>query len=331
MLQFDEPVILWAVCAATLVAAGASIRGLVRSARSLARAGSRRLRAGTILARRAPAAGVLVRMAALLVLGLVAAGPRWAGPGSREPVRRADVVFLLDVSASMWADDLAPNRFEAARNAVVSLLRTVPAARASLIVFGGGAAEVCPATTDHTALLMFLGRVDPGRFVSGGTGVRAGLLSALKSLERTAPERGGAGGLILLISDGEFHGASVDDILADARARGIQVDTLCIGTEAGTVLRVPAAGGSEVRMDAEGRAVRTRARPAELRRIAERAGGRAWRWPDAAPGPGSDLVGGLKWLDRTAARHGWSLSLWGLWTGLALLLGSFALTAWGRR
>jgi Ca-activated chloride channel family protein len=250
----------------------------------------------------------------LLTLGLAAlcvaaAGPEWGVESVPDPPVRQHVVFALDVSRSMLAEDAPPSRLDRARLAVRQLLGGLPAAEAGLVVFAGEASLAVPLTRDHDALELYLGSVGPDWISDPSTDLTNAIAV---SLDAFGPEPG-PGEAVVVLSDGEDQTGGVDAAVAAAKERGVEVDAIGIGTEAGA--RIPIEGGF---LTDEGVEVVTRLDPEPLRALASATGGVYVELSGGAGDVGAVLAR-LRALDagratgpageRKADRYRWPLAL----------------------
>lgn len=196
------------------------------------------------------------------VLVLVAlCRPQWGQndlPGSSKGL---DIVVALDVSRSMLADDLAPTRLAAAKQAIAALLQRLEGDRIGLVAFAGSAFLVCPLTLDYHTFASMLDEVGTGTLPLGGTSIERALSEAHRAFG-TMPERGK---VLILVSDGEGHAgdwAAAGNALRDA---GILVISVATATPAGGV--IPLGDGEFVR-DAKGQLVTSRLKMESLTTLA---------------------------------------------------------------
>jgi Ca-activated chloride channel family protein len=179
-------------------------------------------------------------VAVVILLVLAWAMPR-LGMGSRLVEREgADVVVALDVSMSMYAEDVRPNRLEVAKQAVGTLISRLREDRFALVGFAGDAFINCPLTLDSGALAMFLDFLNPGAIAEQGTDIAAAISESLKALEASS----GRGRAIVLITDGENHGDGLDQVLRNAVDRNVKIFTLGVGTPGGEPIPVRDASGA---------------------------------------------------------------------------------------
>ncbi len=212
--------------------------------------------------------------AVCLVLSLMR--PQW---GLRHvPVERsgAQIMIALDVSRSMLAEDVAPNRLARAKAEIVDLLGYLEGDQVGLIAFGGRATVLSPLTPDFGFLQLGLANAGPGSAGRGGTRLEEPLRKAIAGFAGTdRGESAGSSRALILITDGEDHGSFPLDAAKAAAEAGILVIAIGIGNEEGSEIRItnPRTGARERLRDADGEVVLSRLDGDLLRRIAEETGG----------------------------------------------------------
>lgn len=166
-------------------------------------------------------------MAAYLALVLAAAGPNSVERGTVFPNRGDDVVFALDVSPSMGAQDVGPDRLSAAKALVELFLRDDRSDAVGVVVFGREAALLCPPTTEYASLRERLKEAKPG-ILGDGTALGLGLAQA----SRHAARARGAQDRVILITDGENNaGSPSPEDASDLAARlGIRLTIIGVGS-----------------------------------------------------------------------------------------------------
>ena len=289
MFRFASPVWLAAVALAPLFAL-LYWRGAAGRRRALERFADSQLVArltGTLNPRARLVRRALVVCAGALA-GLAAAQPQF---GTRvETVRRegADIMIALDLSVSMLAEDVSPNRLGRAKLEIQRILGALDGDRAGLVAFGGQAFVQSPLTSDYAAARLFLGAMDTDLMPVQGTDIGAAVQLALEAL-RNASRQGGQGAstspanqaqrVIVLITDGEDHEGGVDQAAAMARAAGVEIHAVAIGTESGLPIPEFTASGSRrgFKRDESGAVVTTRVNPGMLESLAVPTGGRVYR------------------------------------------------------
>ena len=162
----------------------------------------------------------------LLVVGL--ARPAWNLKQTTITRRGRDVVFVLDVSKSMLAEDLAPNRLERAKIAIADVIDKLQGDRVGLVVFAGTAAVKCPLTLDYGFFRMMLEDVSPDSISRGGTmigdAIRLVLDQMLDKQEKQYKD-------IVLITDGEDHESFPLEAAKESAAKGVRLLIVGLGDE----------------------------------------------------------------------------------------------------
>ena len=253
---------------------------------ALAQFGDRALLAQTARlpssAERALRGGLVVAAFGMMLLAL--ARPQW---GATEAVARSqggDVFFLLDLSRSMYAEDVRPSRLEAAKHAAGTIARALPESRVGLLVFGGSGFLQLPPTLDHSTFHRFLETASPDEIPDLATNYEA---AADLAAAIAAREGDSTGAMVVMLSDGEdTDGKLMDAIGALQRARA-RVFTVGFGTPEGSTIPDREADGRIVdHRDFAGRLVVTRLNESNLRDIARLTNGVYARWTDdASVGP----------------------------------------------
>lgn len=215
------------------------------------------------------------RLLALVLLGLsgwamtiALMQPQWGGTPVETPRIGNELMLCLDVSKSMLADDVGPNRLERAKAEIRDILgRRDPRDPAGLIVFAGTARVLCPLTPDFESLLGILEDADPTSVRKGGTVLAEPIYAAVRGFRDTAF----VSRTVLLISDGEDHDNFAMDAAKKAREEGVRIVTIGFGDEVdGSTIRFvdPQFGAKKTLLDADGREVVSRLNGELLREIA---------------------------------------------------------------
>jgi len=239
-------------------AAPASLVGASRRYASL-----RSLTAGAAWPLRALTLGALVGALARPQGGFEESHDRYVG---------VDVMVAVDCSASMLAEDIAPNRMEAAKSVVRRFVEGLGQDRCGLVVFCGEALTYCPLTTDLAALADMTDQMQVEMVAPGGTNIEAALLSAAARFE----EDDGRTHVAIVVTDGEqtVPGEPVGVGARACAAKGIRVYTIGVGSPEGAFIPMPRGGFAA---DQFGRPVRTRMDENTLREIARLTQGRYFR------------------------------------------------------
>ena len=243
----------------------------------------------------APFAAALALLA-VLGTGLALARPRWGTVTETVERRGADVVLVLDTSASMRATDVTPSRFVLARQAALSLVEKLPGDRLALVGCEGEAQVLVPLTLDTAAVALFLEAIEPGIGTLPGTSLAAGLAAAAELM----PPGTSAGKQVVVVSDGEDLEGGVEDAVAKAKAEGIVVHTVFVGADGrgAPVPEVDVSGRPAGFKTEKGSPVLSRPDSALLRRLAAETGG---SFSVVSPGR-TDLDGVAREVDKAARR-----------------------------
>ena len=207
---------------------------------------------------------------AFLCLALV--GPRFGTRLTEIKREGIDLVIALDVSASMLAEDVSPNRLERARNEIKKLLEDLKGDRVGLVTFAGDAFIQCPLTTDYSAVRLFLDVADPSLIPTPGTDFSAALAMAMKAFKAPAadPDNEARTRAVLFVSDGENHVAELESILDDAREEGLVLFSAGVGETDGVPIPVYANGRRvDYKRDRSGQVVTTRLEESALQDLAQ--------------------------------------------------------------
>lgn len=182
----------------------------------------------------------------------------------------ADIIVCLDVSNSMLAQDLSPNRLTRAKYALEKMIDMLEGDRLGLVVFAGEAYVQLPITTDYAAAKMFLESVGPGMVPVQGTN----LADAIKKASESFSTDEGKNRAIILITDGENHESEAVEAAAEASKKGIMISTIGIGSPNGVPIPLVVNGVVKgYRKDREGQTVVTKLNAELLKLIASKANG----------------------------------------------------------
>ena len=211
--------------------------------------------------------------AALLLLGLAlvlfaASRPRWGQSAQKMQVRSRNVVIALDVSRSMLAQDIRPNRLERAKADLADLVKSLEGDRCALVAFRRTGVLLCPLTTDYAFLRSAIEGATPDSAPRGETDLGSAIRTSLDALDSAQDEHNA----IILISDGgDLRGGALEAAQL-AKKRSVPVFTVGLGNDA-MESTVPDASGTGVQTY-QGKAVKTRLVNETLSQIARTSGGR---------------------------------------------------------
>lgn len=216
---------------------------------------------------------MLRRMSVIVLLGLSGVcfvvalmRPQFGLTYVKSPRVGAQVMFCLDVSKSMLAEDVAPNRLERAKADITDLLGLLDGDQVGLIGFAGRATVLCPLTPDYGFFKLILSGAGPSSVGRGGTRLEEPLRKALDGFRSESD----VSRVVFLITDGEDHDSHPLDVADDAIERGIKIVAVGLGDEAGSEIRItdPRTGIQSQVLDADGKPVITRLDGETLRGLA---------------------------------------------------------------
>lgn len=178
---------------------------------------------------------------AVLLIGLALAGPRM-GTRLREVNREGvDVLIALDVSNSMMAEDVAPNRLKRAKFEITKLVDRLAGDRVGLMIFGGDSFLQCPLTLDYSALKLFLDVSDPSQMPVQGTNFEAMMEGAVKAFALKGTDKDSKDSrskVLLVVSDGESHLGNLSEVHTKAAEAGITLFSVGVGETSGATIPV---------------------------------------------------------------------------------------------
>lgn len=192
---------------------------------------------------------------------------------SLEKVKRegVDIVFALDVSKSMLAEDIAPNRLQKAKQIISRTLDELVSDRVGIIIYAGQAYPQLPITTDYGAARLFLKSVDTDLIPSQGTAIAEAVDLATQYFDDEDQKNR----VLVLLSDGEDHEKGYEDAAEEAANNGISIFTIGIGTTQGAPIPDINSKGYQrgFKKDRDGEIVVSQLNPELLKQIAEEANG----------------------------------------------------------
>ncbi|MDO9595126.1 MAG: VWA domain-containing protein [Lutibacter sp.] len=148
-----------------------------------------------------------------------------------ETVKRqgVDIVFALDVSKSMLAEDIAPNRLEKAKQIITKVIENLGSDRIGIIIYAGSSYPLLPITTDYAAAKMFLQNANTEMVSNQGTAINDAIERALSYYDNDEQTNR----FLVIVSDGEDHQENTLDLAKEAAKKGIKIYTVGIGTAKG--------------------------------------------------------------------------------------------------
>lgn len=179
-----------------------------------------------------------------------------------------EVMFALDISNSMLAEDVAPNRLERAKQMLSKLIDKMQDDKVGLIVFAGQAFVQLPITADYVSAKMFLQSISPDLIKTQGTAIGDAINTSVRAFGDNQSQ---ASRVIILITDGENHEDDAKTAAQEAKQKGIEVIVVGIGKPEGSP--IPIAGTNNFMKDRSGNVVVSRLNEEMCKDIASAAGG----------------------------------------------------------
>ncbi len=179
-----------------------------------------------------------------------------------------DLLFALDTSKSMLAEDIKPNRLKRAHLAILDFVEQLNGDRVGLIPFAGSAYLMCPLTLDYEAFADSLSAVNTEIIPRGGTNIAAVIDKAVETLSNAANHK-----ILIILTDGENLQGDAIKAAEEAAKQGLIIYTVGVGTSQGELIPVSAESGKGFVKDQKGNFVTSRLDETTLKTIAEKTGG----------------------------------------------------------
>jgi Ca-activated chloride channel family protein len=180
---------------------------------------------------------LLLLLFSLMITGI--AGPKFGTKIESQKRKGSEIIIALDVSNSMMAEDIAPNRLERAKQALSKLVDRLGDDKIGLIVFAGEAFVQLPITNDYVSAKMFLGTISPDIVPVQGTAIGKAITLATSSFSPAS----NAGKAVIVITDGENHEDNPVEAAREAAKKDIIVHTIGIGSVQGTPIPIRTKSG----------------------------------------------------------------------------------------
>ena len=214
-----------------------------------------------------PTVKFAIVMVALTLLIIAAARPQFGQSERTEKRQGIEAIVALDISNSMLAEDVAPNRLDRAKQMLSKLMDNMVNDKVGLVVFAGDAFVQLPITCDYVSAKMFLNSIKPELIKTQGTAIGAALSTSI----RCVGQKSDASRAIILITDGENHEDDAVAVAKRAKEEGIQVIVVGIGKPEGSPIPLP--GTNNFIKDRQGNVVVSRLNEEMCREIAQAGGG----------------------------------------------------------
>jgi Ca-activated chloride channel homolog len=190
-----------------------------------------------------------------------------------ETIKRegVDIVFALDVSKSMLAEDIAPSRLDKAKQIITRIIENLGSDRVGIIIYAGNSYPLLPITTDHAAAKMFLQNANPDMVSSQGTAINEAVERGITYFDNDEQTNR----FLFIVSDGEDHEENTVSLAEEAKKQGIKIYTVGVGTEKGGPIPIKSNGSViSYKKDNKGEVVITQMKEEVLRAIANEGNGK---------------------------------------------------------
>lgn len=210
-----------------------------------------------------------------LIIGL--ANPQWGAKTVRAKAQGVDIFMALDISQSMLAEDVRPNRMERAKKFAQDFIKARRVDQVGIIVFAGNAFLQMPLTSDKSAANLFLKTADPSMAPSQGTAIG----EAIKTAEESFSEDSGNSKVLLIVTDGENHDEATMSVAKDASENGLRIFAIGVGTSEGGFFPDINSNRREYKRDQTGQPVRSRLNEEMIQSLGEAGGGASFLLTDS--------------------------------------------------
>ena len=216
-----------------------------------------------------PSLKFILQLLAITSFVIILARPQFGSKLEEVKKQGVEVIIALDVSNSMLAEDIQPDRLTRAKQALTRLIDNLDNDKIGLIVFAGDAYTQIPVTTDYISAKMFLNTISPDMVPKQGTAIGAAIDLGMRSF---SPGEGKSKAMII-ITDGENHEDDPVEKASEASKAGIVIHTIGIGSAEGVPVPVTVNGRKEYLKDVDGNTVISKLDEDILKKIAFAAGG----------------------------------------------------------
>ena len=206
----------------------------------------------------------------MVMLVFAASGPQIGTRLAPLDRKGVDLVFAIDVSTSMNAEDVKPSRLEKAKFEISQMIRQLKGDRVALIVFAGSSHMYLPLTTDYEAARLFLDKIDTQMISTQGTALSSSIQTGLSAfMEDDSKYK-----VLVLVTDGEDHEGQAIDLAGQAADRGMIIHTVGVGTASGSLIPiVDKQGIRDYKRDGSGKLITSIINEAILQDIADAGNG----------------------------------------------------------
>lgn len=209
---------------------------------------------------------------ALFFIFLSLLKPSWDKKEEKVIQEGRDIFVALDISRSMLAQDVLPNRLAHAKKMIHQLVDALPSDRVGLILFSGSSFVQCPLTRDRNAFYMYLDQIDSDTIASGTTALDKAIEQALSAFKESGTQKNK---LLLIFTDGEDFSSNLDALKQEAHTQGATIFTIGVGTPQGAPIPLLDMRGNQIGhlKDSKGNVVITALNEGILQNLAHDVGG----------------------------------------------------------
>lgn len=215
---------------------------------------------------------IILLSCGLILLWIALMRPSWGVTDQKVEQEGRDVLIILDVSRSMLAQDVKPNRLEFAKRKIQDIVRKLDCDRVGLMLFSGSSVVQCPLTRDYAAFFLFLKEVDAEVISSGTTSIDQALRKAIELFEAFKERKHK---VVVALTDGEDFSSNLAGIKAKAIAQGITIFTLGVGSTEGAPIPLYDKRGNQIghQKDAQSNIVISKLNEGILKALSHESGG----------------------------------------------------------
>ena len=212
---------------------------------------------------------LLIAGIALLIFSL--AQPQWGEEKKQIKRKGIDLIFLVDTSTSMLAQDVKPSRIEKTKFLMKSFLKRLKGDRVGIVTFAGSGFLQSPLTLDYSAFALFADSIQVGYIPDPGSNLNEGIKTALQAFPKESAKQKA----VVVLSDGENLEGGIEESIELAKKENARIYTVGLGTEAGEPIPLKSQDGkiAGYKKDEKGEVVITKLNQGLLKRIAEQTGG----------------------------------------------------------
>lgn len=211
-------------------------------------------------------------VASFLSLIFALSNPQWGTKKEKVQATSSDIFIALDISQSMMAEDISPNRLERAKKLSSDLVQALKGNRIGLIFFAGNAYLQMPLSSDYTAAQLFVTSANTNQAGTQGTAISEAISLALKTFQEDKPVQRG----MIIITDGESHDDEAIKAVADAKEKGLNIFPIGVGTSQGGFIPIREGNSLTYKKDENNQIVTTQLNRELITSLAEAGGGRSY-------------------------------------------------------